>query len=321
MKKSAIFLLMFLIIGTSLFAAGGQENAKGGTVFPAKPVKVVVYLAPGGAGDILARKFTDVASRHTNATFVVENKPGAGGIVALEYVKSLPADGYNLMYVTKSIVSQIASTGSDIDLNKEYEWIGCLQFDPQCVIVNEKTGLVTWKQIYDDAKAKKGAQLWLGPAAGGFDHMTAQAIWKAANMQAKWVPFDSGAGAIAALIGKQGVLYVGNPSETRGKPDLGVAAICYTRRLASFPDVPTFEELGVHGVENEVMWRGFAVKKGTPENVIKWYEELFEKVTNDQDWRNTYEKDGIDVVNWKKDKFNKLIADDLAAAKALEGKK
>lgn len=318
MKK---FFVLFIVISLAvvlMFTGCKKKEGAAAASFPTKPVKVVVYLAPGGAGDILARKFTDVAARHTDATFVVENKPGAGGIVALEYVKSLPSDGYNLMYVTKSIVSQIASTGADIDLNKEYEWIGCLQFDPQCVIINKTTNITTWKQIYDDSKAKKGAQLWLGPATGGFDHMTGQAIWKSANMEARWVPYDSGAGAIAALMGKQGVVYVGNPSETRGKPDLGVAAICYTRRLASFPDIPTFDELGVKGVENEVMWRGFAVKKGTPENVIKWYEDLFEKVTNDEDWRNTYEKDGIDVVNWKKDQFNKLVADDLAAAKALQ---
>ncbi len=221
------------------------------------------------------------------------------------------------MYVTKSIVSQIASTGSDIDLTKEYEWIGCLQFDPQCVITNVKTGIVSWAQVFADAKAKNGNQLWVGPATGGFDHMTAQAIWNSSGMQAKWVPFDSGAKAIAALMGQQGVVYVGNPSETRGKPDLRVAAICYSNRLAPFPNVPTFDELGVKGVESEVMWRGFAVKKGTPEHVIAWYEDIFEKVTNDPAWRETYEKDGIDVVNWKRDKFNKLVDDDLAAAKAL----
>ncbi len=317
MKKLGIVLIIFFIVGTMVFAAGGQEAAAS---FPAKPIKLIVYLAPGGAGDVLARKFTDVAAKYTKTPIVVENKPGAGGIVALEYVKTLPADGYSLMYVTKSIISQVASTGTDLDISKEYDWISLMQFDPQCVITNAKTGIATWEQVFTDAKAKNGNQLWLGPATGGFDHMTGQKIWAAAGMQAKWVPFDSGAKAIAALLGEQGVVYVGNPSETKGKPDLKVAAVCYSERLAAFKDVPTFKELGINGVENEVMWRGFAVKKGTPDNVIAWYDDLFAKVTADPDWKNVYEKDGIAVVHWKRDKFNPFVVEDLAAEKAAAKK-
>lgn len=323
MKKLYIVLLILLISATMVFAGGAKESSAADPAakaampaFPEKPIKLVVYLAPGGAGDILARKFTDVASKYTDATFVVENKPGAGGIVALEYIRSLPADGYNLMYVTKSIVSKVATTDTDIDITKEYEWIAMLQVDPECVITNVKNKANTWEQIFEDAKAKNGNQLWLGPAAGGLDHVTAQKIWASSGMQAKWVPFDSGAKAIAALLGQQGVVYVGNPAEVKGKPDLKVAAICYSERLPEFKDVPTFKELGVNGVENEVMWRGFAVKAGTPASVVAWYEDLFAKITNDADWKKTYESDGIAVVNWKKDKFNKLVADDLAEAKA-----
>ena len=323
MKKLYIVLLILLISATMVFAGGGQEvkktepaATKAAPSFPVKPIKLVVYLAPGGAGDILARKFTDAASKYTDATFVVENKPGAGGIVALEHIRAQAADGYNLMYVTKSIVSKVATTETDIDLSKEYNWIAMLQVDPECVITNVKNKANTWEQIFADAKAKNGNQLWLGPAAGGLDHVTAQKIWASAGMQAKWVPFDSGAKAIAALLGQQGVVYVGNPAEVKGNPDLKVAAVCYSERLPEFKDVPTFKELGVNGVENEVMWRGFAVKAGTPAPVIAWYEDLFAKVTADADWKKTYESDGVAVVNWKQDKFSKLVADDLAEAKA-----
>ncbi|MDX9800757.1 MAG: tripartite tricarboxylate transporter substrate binding protein [Spirochaetia bacterium] len=318
MKKFNIVLLILLMSAAMVFAGGGQEEKAGAakSAFPEKPIKLVVYLAPGGSGDILARKFTDIASKYTDTTFVVENKPGAGGIVTLEYIRNLPADGYNLMYVTKSIVSKVATTDTDIDLTKEFDWISMLQIDPECVITNAKSKVHTWEQVFADAKAKNGNQLWLGPAAGGLDHVTAQKIWASAGMQAKWVPYDSGAKAIAGLLGQQGIVYVGNPAEVKGKPDLKVAAICYSERLPEFKDVPTFKELGIEGVENEIMWRGFAVKAGTPDNVIAWYDDLFTKVSNDADWKKTYESDGIAVVDWKKDKFNKLVADDLAEAKA-----
>jgi tripartite-type tricarboxylate transporter receptor subunit TctC len=312
MKKLLITILLVMLAFPSflLFAEGQSEGAA--PEFPKKPIKVLVYLAPGGSGDVLARKFTDVASKYTDATFVVENKPGAGGIVALEYARKLPNDGYTLIYMTKSVISKLVTAGSDID-PLEFDWIGNLQIDPECVITNQANGIVSWEEVVADAEKKNGEQLWLGPAAGGLDHVTAQAIWEKAGIQAKWVPFDSGGKAKAALLGQQGVVYVGNPGEIIGKPDFRVAAICYSERMAQFPDVPTFKELGVSGLENEIMWRGFAVNKDTPDNIIAWYEDLFEKVTNDPEWKKTYEPQGVKLVNQKKDVFNDLVEADYEA--------
>ncbi|MCK5154360.1 MAG: tripartite tricarboxylate transporter substrate binding protein, partial [Spirochaetales bacterium] len=84
MKKALVIFLLMAIVSISAFAAGEGEAAA--AEFPTKPIKLVVYTGPGGAGDILSRKFTDIASKYTDATFVVENKAGAGGIVAMEYV-------------------------------------------------------------------------------------------------------------------------------------------------------------------------------------------------------------------------------------------
>ncbi len=310
MKK--LFVLLLVLVTASLFA-GGEKEAKAS--FPEKPIKLVVYLAPGGAGDILARKFTDVASKYTDATFVVENKPGAGGIVAMEYVSAGKADGYTLMYMTKSNISTLVTTNSDLD-PMAFDWISLLQIDPECVITNKKTPVHTWEQVVADAKAKNGNQLWLGPAAGGLDHVTAQAIWKEAGIKAKWVPFESGGKAKAALMGEQGVTYVGNPGEIIGKPDFMVAALCLDERLPQFPDVPTFKELGLNNLENEIIWRGFAVKKGTPDSVIAWYDDLFEKVSKDPEWISTYEPQGNKLVHKTRDEFNKLVAKDYAAYKA-----
>ncbi|MDA3938843.1 MAG: tripartite tricarboxylate transporter substrate-binding protein [Spirochaetia bacterium] len=191
-----------------------------------------------------------------------------------------------------------------------------IKIDPEAVITNNKTGVVTWEQIVADAKAKGGDQLWLGPAAGGLDHVTAQMIWKAAEIEAKWVPFASGGKAKAALLGEQGITYTGNPGEIIGKPNFSVAAVCAAERLPQFPDVPTFKELGIDGLENEIMWRGFAVKAGTPDSIIAWYDDIFEKVTNDPDWIATYAPMGNMLVHKTRDEFNKIVQADYDAYKA-----
>ena len=311
MKKALVVFLLLVIASISVYAEGTPEGETDAAVeFPTKPIRLVVYTGPGGAGDILSRKFTDIASKYTDATFVVENKAGAGGIVAMEYVATTKPDGYILMYMTN-----LVTTDSEL-APMTFDWIAQMQIDPECVITNNKTDVVTWEEVVADAKAKGGDQLWLGPAAGGLDHVTAQAIWKAAGIEGTWVPFASGGNAKAALLGEQGVTYTGNPGEIIGKPDFSVAAVCTAERLPQFPDVPTFKELGIEGLENEVMWRGFAVKAGTPDSIIAWYDDLFEKVTNDPEWIATYAPMGNMLVHKTRDKFNKIVQADYDAYKA-----
>ena len=309
MKKALGLMLLMAVAAVSVFAEGQADT---GASFPTKPIRLIVYTGPGGAGDILARKFTDIASKYTDATFVVENKAGSGGIVAMEYVAAGPTDGYTLMYMTKSNISKLVTTDSELD-PMTFDWIAQMQIDPECVITNRNSPVHTWEQVVADAKAKGGDQLWLGPAAGGLDHVTAQAIWAAAGIEATWVPYESGGKAKAALLGEQGITYTGNPGEVIGKPDLMVAAIAAEERLPQFPDVPTFKELGLDGLENEVMWRGFAVKAGTPDNVIAWYDDIFAKVASDPEWIAAYEPMGNMLVHRTRDEFNAIVQADYDA--------
>jgi tripartite-type tricarboxylate transporter receptor subunit TctC len=127
-----------------------------------------------------------------------------------------------------------------------------------------------------------------------------------AGIKAKWLPFASGGKAVAALLGEQGVAYIGKAE------NLKIAAVSSRKRLDEFPDVPTFGELGIKGLDSEIMWRGFAVKKGTPGNVVKWYDDLFAKVTEDPEWREFREPYGIDVVHYTTDKFTDIVNSDIA---------
>jgi len=237
----------------------------------------------------------------------------------MKYVLATPADGYTIMAVTKSNVVKVVSTGAYVHL-MDLNWMDMLMADPECVITNKKLSINTWDQLITDAKAKNGNQLWVGPAAGGLDNVVAMRIWKAFDIKVKWVPFASGGKAMAALLGGQGVAYVGNPRDIAGKPDLKIAAVSSEQRLKQFPNVPTFGELGAKGLNNEVMRRGFAVKKETPEAAVKWYQDLVQKVTDDPEWRKFWEPYGIKVVNYKSDKFNSMVSQDIKEFKEYLGK-
>jgi putative tricarboxylic transport membrane protein len=303
MKK----VIVVLIIAMSWIALSGVAQAK----FPERPVNMVVYLKPGGAGDIFARRFEKIAAKYTDAKFVVINKPGAGGITALTYIVSGKADGYNLAYVTKSNIAKFAEAKAKIKID-DLEWLAMMVSDPESLIVNKNSPIRTLEQIVADAKAKKGGQIWVGPATGGNDHIMARKTWRALGIEAKWVPFESGGEAMVALMGGHGVVYVGNPGDVKGKPDLENVVISAPKRLGGvWAQIPTFKELGIPGLDEEIMWRGFAIKKGIPEEARKFYHDLIAKVSSDPEWQKYIEEEGADPVFYKEEKFKELVKQDL----------
>jgi tripartite-type tricarboxylate transporter receptor subunit TctC len=303
MKKT---IIAFMVMVAFIVGSMGAAHAK----FPAKPIKVIVYLKPGGAGDVFARKFTAIAEKYTDASFVVINKPGAGGVVAIKHIIKSKADGYQLAYVTRSNIGKIVSTGGTIDVN-DLSWMAMMVSDPEAIITLKSSPINTWEQVVADAKAKDGKQIWVGPAAGGNDHIMAMKTWKIAGIKAKWVPYKGGSKAMAALMGGHGIAYVGNPQDVIGRPDLKVAVISNTTRIGGdFADVPTFKELGYKGLDNEIMWRGFMIKKGVPKEAYDFYMGLFEKVNKDPRWQEYIKKGGATPLFYKEDKFLEIVKKD-----------
>ncbi|MBM4347634.1 MAG: tripartite tricarboxylate transporter substrate binding protein, partial [Deltaproteobacteria bacterium] len=214
-------------------------------------------------------------------------------------------------YMTKSVIAKFAEADAKIKID-DLEWLAMLVSDPESLIVNKNSPIRTLDQIIADAKAKKGAQIWVGPAKGGNDHIMAMKTWRALGIQAKWVPFESGEEAMVALMGGHGVVYVGNPGDVSGRPDLENVVISAPKRLGGvWANIPTFKELGIRGLDDEIMWRGFAIKKGIPEEARKFYHDLITKVTNDPTWRKYIDEEGADPVFYKEDKFKEIVKEDF----------
>jgi tripartite-type tricarboxylate transporter receptor subunit TctC len=203
---------------------------------------------------------------------------------------------------------------SDKDIDQYvwgFEYIAMLMRDPECLIGSTKNAVHTWEEVVKDAKEKNGAQIWTGPAAGGNDHLMAMKTWALAGIKAKWLPFKSGPEAMLGVLGGQGVVYVGNPADIGGREGFNIIAVSSKKRLDVFPDAPTFGELGLQGMDEENMWRGFGVKKGAPEEAMGGWEELLKKVAADPEWRSYLEADGIEVVDYGRDKFTAQVKKDV----------
>jgi len=307
MKRIAAVLCFVLLTALVPAAAFGA--------YPEKPIHVVNYVGPGGLMDVTSRKFVSIASKYTDATFVVENKEGAGGLIGMRAVLEQPADGYTVFAATTSNIAKVLTSMHNKQESDEFiwgfEWIALLMRDPECLIAAKDSPLNSWESVHKDAVDKKGGQLWTGPAAGGNDHLMAMKVWDKAGVDGKWIPYSTGPEAMMALLSGQGAVYVGNPADIGGREGFNIIAVARPERLEQFPDAPTFKELGIAGLDDEVMWRGFAMKKGSPEEAMAWWEELLKKVASDPDWREFLEKDGIDVTDYGRTEFNAQVKKDI----------
>ncbi len=279
--------LFFSFLAYSLPAFAQPTPPEG---FPSKPITIVVHSKPGSGIDIASRLVSRIAKRKFGIDMVIENRPGASGLVAMRYVLSKPADGYTVLALTKSFVSTTLITHEKVSLDSFY-LISSMMIDYEALITNRKSDVRTLPEIVEDARKKHGHQIWVGPLVGGVDHIMAMKSWDVLGIDAVWVPYESGSDAMMALLGKHGKVYVGNPGDISGKPDLMVAAVAAPHRLPQFPDAPTFLEYG-YNLPREIIWRGFALKKGTPEPITKYIEGVFEAVAKDSEWIKFVENNG-----------------------------
>ena len=280
--------------------------------FPEKPITIIVHSKPGSAIDITSRQISNIAHKYCHVPILVENKSGGSGVVAMRTVLSRNPDGYTVLGVTKSFISTILLTKSGISMDDFY-FLACMVVDPEALITNRHSNVRTLEDIIRDAKAKQGKQRWLGPLVGGVDHLMAIKTWEILGIKGKWIPYEGGSDALAALMGQQGSVYVGNPVDVLGRPDLMVAVVAAPKRLPEFPDTPTFVEKGYH-LENEVLWRGFAVRKGTNTKAINYLTNLFHKVSQDSAWLHFVRSTAAQPVFYDYPKFTRMVNHDQKEA-------
>ena len=293
-------LLVLATLAATLLPTGAAHAE-----YPDRPISIIVHTKPGGAIDLTARLVAKIARNYIDVPLVVENRYGGSGAVAMRAVLGSEPDGYTLLATPATFVSTVQITQSDFGMDDFY-FLACLTEAPEALITNRNSDVVTFEDIVADAREKGGRQIWVGPGVGSLDHLMAIKTWDKVGITATWVPYDGGGAAVAALLGGHGVVYVGNPEDTKGRPDLYVAAVSAQERLDFHPDAPTFLELG-YDLPGEIMWRGFAINRGTPPEVIAYLEDLLRKVSQDEEWLAFVEMNSAKAVFYDHEEFTALV--------------
>jgi len=277
--------------------------------FPSQPIRLIVYTSPGGLIDVTARRFARLAQEYTDHPIAVINRPGGGGIVAFEEALREPADGHRFLAVTRSNISKMVATGRE-DLIDSLRWHSLIMDNAHVLITNSAEGPGDWQALAAIGRETDRHQLWLGVDIGGVKHVSGVKIAEATAIEMRWIPYGSGGEAVAALLGNLGHAYLGNPRDALTSNRLRVVAVAADERLPEFPDAPTFSELGYPGLENELIWRGFAFRAGVADDIQDWYTALIELVVNDPRWTSAWANEAVNLRFLATDAFTAIVERD-----------
>src|SRR5215212_5751403 len=274
------------IIGSMVLLSTAPARAQG---YPAAPVKVVVPFGAGGATDILARVFSDRLAQNLGQPFTVENRGGAAGQIAAAAVARSPADGATLMFTTAApiTIAPLMNDKVQYDPRKDFVPIAVVAVMPVWLVVNASSPLKSASDIIKSAKDNPGKLNYGTSGVGTELHLAAEALSRSAAIQMTHVPFRGGGEVITALMGKQldfAALSTASIASALKAGTLRALAVSSPQRMADFPDVPTFAEIG-HPSATMMPWWGMMAPAGMPQPIVARLMQELEAATKSESVR------------------------------------
>ena len=253
--------------------------------YPSGPVKVIVPFGAGGATDILARIFSERLQQGLGQSFTVENRGGAAGQIAAAAVARMPNDGSTVMFTTAApiTIAPLMNEKVNYDPRRDIVPIAVVAVQPVWLVVNAASPLKSAADIVQKAKETPGKLTYGTSGVGTELHLAAEALSRSAGIQMVHVPFRGGGDVITAVMGQQvdfAALSTASIAGALRQGTLRALAVSSPQRMADFPDVPTFAEIG-HAKATMLPWWGMMAPAGTPQPVIERLTQELEKATRD----------------------------------------
>lgn len=278
--------------------------------YPDKPVRLTVGMAPGGANDTIARLVGGALQQRLNQPFVVENKPGANSTIATAEVARANPDGYNLMLV---ISSHVTNTMLYPNLNyklEDFKPVSVIADTPFVLVANPKFEPNDVTEFVNHAKSVGEHAIDFGtPGMGSTQHIAMELMDQVAGTKMNHVPYKGGAPAQTDLIG--GVIPVIFATPTQSLPyiqsgQLKPLGVTSTTRLPQLPDTPTFAESGLEGYDANV-WFGIVAPSDTPDDITELLNKEIVSIVHSEPIKGKLEEMGLNPVGSTVQEFQALL--------------
>ena len=301
---------LLLALAASTLATGAFAQA-----WPAKPIRLVVPFPPGGGTDIIARETSQRVAAATGWTFVIENKPGAGGNLGVDAVAKSAADGYTIVIGQTSnlAINPTLYAKMPYDSQKDLAPVVLLANAPLVMVTGTGTPYKTLADAVNTAKAKPGQINFASPGNGTVAHLTGEMFQKAAGVKMQHVPYKGAAQALTDVISGTVEVYMSSVPTLLGQIKQGTLralAVTSAKRVDDLPNVPTINESGYKGFD-AVTWFGLLAPAGTPKDAIAKLNAEFNKALQNPELRKKLGDEGADPAGGTPEQFAALIKDEI----------
>ena len=287
------WIALCIAIGTTLAAPLLQAQT-----WPQRPVKVIVPFTAGGNTDTQARIISERLSVALGQQFIVENRVGAGGAIAAEFVAKAPADGYTLFFAASSQIMIVPLIQKlNYDPLKDFAPISILGTNPFVLAVHISVPAKTLQEFIDYAKAHPGELNYSSGGTGSATHLAAALFASRAGLKMSHVPYKGGSQSVTDLVGGQIQMVLGNASDMIQHSKSGkirLLAVSGEKRAPQFPDLPTIAEF-YPGFRSGT-WNGFFAPAATPRTVIDRVAHEVAKAARDPGIIERLNKVGVDAL-------------------------
>ena len=251
-------------------------------VYPSRAVSIIVGTEPGGAPDILARLLATRLADKFGKQFIVENKPGAAGMVGARLAAAAPADGHTLFLGTVSTNAIVASAykQAGYDPATSFAPVSMLASVPLIVVVNPSLGVSTLDEFVRLAKSKPGALNYSTPGIGGPQHLSTELFAAKAGIKLVHIPYKGGAGAVQAVLANEVAVFFSGmpPALPHIRADkLKALAVTTKARASAAPSTPTIGDAGYPGFEAD-NWHAMFAPAATPDAVVTRLNEALTQI-------------------------------------------
>ena len=291
------------------FTANAQQN------YPTRPIRVVVFLPPGGAADVLARVMAQKLSDALSQSVVVDNRPGSGGVIGTNVVAKAAPDGYTLLHsgITTHGIGPHIYTNLPYDPIKDFAPIILAGTAPVFLMAHVQVPVKTVADVIALAKAKPDTISFGSPGTGSAPHMVGELFKIVTGIPSQHIPYKgSGTGAPALAAGEVPIFFdavAGHQAfikSGRVKPLAAASAA----RVSAYPDVPTMKEAGLAKVEGSA-WYGWQAPAGTPKPIITKLNTEANRVLAMPDVKERLAAASIETLGGTPEEFSRFIRAEL----------
>lgn len=285
-----------LALAGALASAGTAHAAD---AWPSKPIRWVVAYPAGGGSDFLARQLAPQLGKQLGQTIIIDNRPGAAGMIGTDNAAKSPPDGYTIVTGDNGAMVFNTAMYKKVPYDpKDLAPVGFMARFPLILAVNPNAGFTSGQQLLDAIKKNPGKYSYASPGIGSPHHLAMELLKDRTGSFVVHVPYRGTALAVQDVISGQVPMMVldtaaGLPQIKGGK--VKALAVMSKKRIASLPDVPTLDELGIKGFE-VTAWQGLFVPHGTPPEIVTRLTQEMHKAISTPEVKARLEEFGLDVA-------------------------